>query len=574
MLAAGFAQAVSIWGFMLFHKPEGLDAAPILLPGERGVLFGSVFKSDGERLTQDEVSEDWGVKAAASGGDILARGFWGDYVAFLIERAKGKTHAVRGPTGGRPIYIADRGPVWAMFSHAEDFVAALGAVSPSLRFLRGFLRDTHFMTSETGLEGVSEIEVGTRVSFYKGQCERAALWWPSQFPTEPAMTFNAARDQIRAAVELSAGSWARSGGPILHRLSGGLDSSILLGAMRKVAPSAEIICGNESATDAIESDERAPARSAADAFGVDLVEFRIRAADAQLSDMFAAPLTVSPTFSVLSYANPFLSRLALERGVAMVTNGEGGDQLFHRAPGPYAVADAARLQKLRRAREAALDAAHISGDSVWSVLGFALCYGVLRRRFDVRSLALKTDDLTADRQASATRSDHFWLEDADLSPPGRAVQIAHLLDAITQAGPLDVTAYAQCPLVLCSQPIAETCLRIPPYLFFEGGQDRALWRAAFGDLLPPAIQRRQTKASTTRYFAALLEHNRGFLRERLLDGRLLALGIVARGRLEDMLARQVWSVEDKHHLLTALCCEAWLAQIDRVNRAVTHPLAA
>ena len=89
---------------------------------------------------------------------------------------------------------------------------------------------------------------------------------------------------------------------------------------------------------------------------------------------------------------------------------------------------------------------------------------------------------------------------------------------------------------LCSQPLMELCLRIPTYVLTHAGWDRAVARRAFYDDLPPEIRNRRNKGGIEEHLRFTLEHNRGFLRELLLDGALVREGIVDRTRLADVLS--------------------------------------
>ena len=61
-------------------------------------------------------------------------------------------------------------------------------------------------------------------------------------------------------------------------------------------------------------------------------------------------------------------------------------------------------------------------------------------------------------------------------------------------------------------------------------------RRAFYDDLPPEIRNRRNKGGIEEHLRRTLEHNRGFLRELLLDGALVRQGVVDRGRLAEVLS--------------------------------------
>lgn len=573
-LGSDFERIVETWGFTLCWQSQGRDAAPLILPRALGAIFGTLFSRGGERMTQRDANEVWAFEVARSGGVKLVSEYWGDYIAFLRVPARGSVHAVRDPSGGRALLVTERCGVWIMCSHAEDLVRGFGPVRPNAAYVRGFLRNAFVATQATGLDGVEEAAPGVALSFEKGAPAERALWRPGTLSHEPLLRFDEARAAIRQTVDLCVGAWGRSSGRVLHRLSGGLDSSIVLSSLRRNASDAEIVCATERARGAQESDERRHAKAVAAAFSTELIELEVSAEQARLERLFEAPLAARPNLSLISYANPLFATTLEAHAACLVTSGEGGDQLFQRSPGPYGAADAWRARRgVREVLDAALDAAHLTGDSVWSVLGFALCRGRLARPFDVRGTAL----LTPHHAASAgdyVESDHAWLEDCANTPPGKAMQIWRLIDVLSHAAPVEATEHVQYPIVLGSQPIVETCLKIAPHLFVAGGEDRALWRAAFADALPESCLKRQGKGGATRYFVSMLDRRRPFLAERLLEGQLVREGMVDRERIDAILRAPLWTSAQKHNLLSLLCSEAWLSRLAVLNAEASSQRAA
>jgi asparagine synthase (glutamine-hydrolysing) len=122
---------------------------------------------------------------------------------------------------------------------------------------------------------------------------------------------------------------------------------------------------------------------------------------------------------------------------------------------------------------------------------------------------------------------------------------------------------------LFSQPVMELCLRIPTYVLTHDGWDRAVARRAFYDDLPPQIRNRRSKGGIEEHLRRTLEHNRGFLRELLLDGALVREGIVDRARLAEVLSGRATRIRaGSGELLEYAGIEAWLRRWgERVRRA-------
>jgi asparagine synthase (glutamine-hydrolysing) len=90
-----------------------------------------------------------------------------------------------------------------------------------------------------------------------------------------------------------------------------------------------------------------------------------------------------------------------------------------------------------------------------------------------------------------------------------------------------------------SQPILEFCLRMPTWLWFEGGINRAIVRKALSGILPPELLARTSKAGPDSFIRRAFDHHRIVLRERLLGGLLERNGIIDREEVEQALATDI-----------------------------------
>lgn len=131
--------------------------------------------------------------------------------------------------------------------------------------------------------------------------------------------------------------------------------------------------------------------------------------------------------------------------------------------------------------------------------------------------------------------------------------------------PLGREADAERLSPLFSQPVMELCLRIPTYVLTQGGWDRAVARRAFYHDLPPEIRNRRNKGGIEEHLRRTLEHNRGFLRELLLDGALVREGVVDRARLAEVLSGRASRIAaGSGELFEYAGIEAWLRSWGRL----------
>ena len=130
---------------------------------------------------------------------------------------------------------------------------------------------------------------------------------------------------------------------------------------------------------------------------------------------------------------------------------------------------------------------------------------------------------------------HPWIASATHLPPGSADHvrmIAGIHHFLPDPQPGD--ALGLHPLL--AQPIVELCLRVPSWLWFTGGRDRAVARAAFRGIVPDRILDRRGKGSLESMFMRGYLESRAKLRDFLVDGCLAQHGIIDADALAAYLA--------------------------------------
>jgi len=485
----------------------------------------------------------------ASGGERLLDGWWGRYVAVLRDAA-GAVRVLRDPSGTLPCFRLHSNGLQLFFSDVEDCLALQQPLSIDWNHVAAFVSGrscTHavpmqkkpaFAGHETGLAQVTEVEPGECVELREGAVTRTLLWNPAVMASRNVMEDgDAARQALLQTTRNCVRAWASCYPRIVHSLSGGLDSSIVLACLAAFQPPSSITCLHHFGS-CPDEDERRFARLAAGHFDIDLVE---RPLLPEATDLRAI-LGVRRSPRLSSYIGslqrqPFQARLASETNAQAIFTGTGGDGLFFQARADLAIRDFAKSRGVRPALlSVALDAALVSRRSVWPLL--AAAFRDTERRDGPRSL---------------------WLQSADVVGPGKRWQIASLASAPAFQDPLGHADDPERTHPLLSQPLIELCLQIPTYVAIQGGWDRAIARRAFSSSLPSAIVQRRAKGSITQFSTALLDRNLPFVRELLLDGILVRERILDRARLEHWLSGS-HSLSDRASseiLHTQLSAEAW-----------------
>lgn len=571
-----WTQVVNRRGVRILHCSCQADPHSLFLPDQTGLVVGPLFHA----LDQAKGAQPVALPNAAqahqwciSGPETFVRNFWGSYLALLHDRQHDVLYVLRDPAGARPCFHAVMDGVDVVFTHAEDFVAMGGELEVDADWLSAFIAQPRHVSARTAIKGVREVTSGQCLSLKRSESIVVSAWRPVGLgPCFGVEDFETVAQGLRAVVEYSAGAWGQSAGRILHRLSGGLDSSVALAALRAGAPDCEIVCLNERPSGLPEGDERIFARTAAANAGVRLIELELPAEGVDFTRLETVELSAKPSLSQLSFAEPRWCDVVKGEGFDFISAGKGGDQIFQRSPPALAVADAAcDGAPWRTLASSVIDLARLRDCSIWRLVSPLIMQGWLRRPVRALPVCSVTAPLATDHGrsiATLERALHPWGEEIERATPGRAFQIQRLADLSYYHMPsLQQNILPYAPL-LASQPVIEFCLRAPPHFMFRGGVDRALERAAFADALPRRILLRRSKGDTTRHFSAVLAGNNAWMRAQLLDGALSRLGVVDSAALKSALdIGEASGARSKAGLMACLVAEIWLRQFERSSKA-------
>lgn len=539
--AGAWSSALHVPGMHVLYagaRPGSSEA--YRLNGIDGVLLGTVFEpctgQSASALAKKSFSAEESRQVVASGCRSLVTACWGRYVAFARDAGMNKAYVLRDPSGGLPCYRTTFRGVEIYFSAVED-VAGLNLLQFTIdwdfimaRVVRLFLH-----SRETALHEVSEVLAGEQVQIERGKVARSFAWNPLHIAqTDIIEDASIAARELRRVASACIHSWAACYDRILHKLSGGLDSSIVLGCLRTAPSQPAITCLNYYSNES-NGDERGFARLAANRAGVALLE-RERSDAIDLEDLLHMHRSAAPTYYLgpLQTSRPE-AQLAREIEATAYFDGVGGDQLFYQAQGILAAADYLHLHGLnRRLIEVALDAAHLDRCSIWHVMREAY------KKRSTRQDSAAPRSLVADGVGARDREHggftHPLFDAASPMAPGKLEQAHGLTLPCEYYDPLGAKDDPERVQPLLSQPLVEVCLRIPTYVLTHAGWDRALARKAFGTEVPREILRRRTKGGMAEYAQGVLTRNRLLARELLLDGQLTKAGFLDRARVSEILS--------------------------------------
>jgi asparagine synthase (glutamine-hydrolysing) len=543
-----------------------------------GVVVGTLFDRRPSSAPRARTSLDAAEtqRLISTRGADLVRSYWGRYVAFLRDPTDSTQRVVREPSGAMPCFVTRYRGLHVYFSALAD-VAALDGLQLTTNWryvaavLSTFVADTH----QTGFNEVSKV-VGGECLEHDGDATRhRALWDPCEIAaTNVLEDFESAARDLRQAVSSSVHAWASCYDGIVHSLSGGLDSSIVLGCLQNAPNAPRLTCLNWYYVDAANSDERKFARLAAAQAGCRVVE---RQTDPHFSIegiLRVGPSCVPYDHTLVQGVSKALAQIVRSSGSSAIFTGNGGDQLFYKFPNQFSCADYLRRHGVTpRLLRVALDTARLRRTSMLQVLRTSFRDAFLRKPLEAALADCQVTSLVAPDVAREVMADrrflHPWLASCDSLPPGKAFHLMTLSYPFEMTYDSSQTHDAAEIDPLFSQPVIESCLRTPTYVLTHNGWDRAVARRAFAGDIPIEILRRRSKCVPEEYGKRVVAHNIVFIRELLMDGVLVNQGLIDRSKLETALCGGATnSAGDPADIMKIASTEAWLHTQPRTQRRV------
>jgi asparagine synthase (glutamine-hydrolysing) len=565
--ADGWKSETLTSGFILLHAEPSPSFRTYVLPQGCGFILGRLFRNtDGPAAAEDAVvsSEEAGSIVASDGG-MLTDKFWGGYVAFLHDAVRCVTCVIRDCSGRVPCYWSKRGAVDIFFCDICDVADLLPSPAIDWAYIAAFIHLNDMQIRRTGVTGVTELLAGDIVLRTSAGARHLCLWSPERACARGRTDdYARARAELQVAAATCVQSWASVHANIVHSLSGGFDSALVLGWLMQAAQRPRITCLNRF-TVSPQEDERQYARLAARRAGVELIEAEWRDGERRLNEaIFSLPRSPKPAVpAIWAMLDLGLRNEVAERSRATaISTGQGGDHLFLHIEAAVAAADFLVNRGIRPGLLKVLDeTARLSRTSFWEVARKSLTARYVAKRVATNPLAqykrffVCPDALPDDLENYVS---HPWVLTSSARSPGHLLQAMAIGNLTNRHRPLGDMEYAEEIHPLISQPLIECCLRIPSYLHLRGGRRRALAKDAFASVVPDEIRRREDKGSMMSVTVGVLRESRTFLREMLLDGVLAQQRLLNVAELETILKHaQPIRADQLYPLLACVAAEVW-----------------
>lgn len=530
------------------------------------------------------LSAELGFEAGAEPEAVVTAAYrrWG---VDMLKRLRGRfALAVWEAEQRTGVLAVDRLGVRGLFTHegdreldfafeAHDLVAALPtSPSPSPIGVARWLADGLVPADATVYENVRRLEGGQAIVLGPQGWRRLAYWRPVFDPIR--LTRAEAVEAVRASVETAVRQRAGTRTGVL--LSGGIDSAAVAAFATRVPSVSSVRAYSLVFPERPSMDEERLIGLVASQLGIPGARLAFQGGSLLRGSLEYLETWSLPCVSPNLVLHMPLLHHAAEEGVAAVLDGQGGDELFGRAP--YLLADQVRRGRVRSTVHLARSlgaASHRETFGLVRELGFKGCaphavHRLARRirvgsrrspswlRPEVAALADRTRDPWAWKRRPGPR---WWAERMEELTAGRLRMGAH--DFLRHKNGL-AGLEGHHPF-LDDSDLVELMLRLPPELSFDVRYDRPLLRAAVEGLVPDEVRLRREKS----YFDELFRETLGgpdlpAVRSLLGDPRAEVNAYVQPGVVRSLLldapaarrgAHWAWAV---WRLVTAEC---WLRHL-------------
>lgn len=497
-----------------------VGATPLRLEG-RGIILGSLFARGAVQPSQ-ELDAAVQARISATRGVHLIEHYWGRYVAILNERDGQRVDIVRAPLGELPCYVVEIEGATVIASDVALLVA-FGLFTPVVAWaeVARHLATRDMRGPETCFGGLRELPGGERLSIVGGKTVVEALWSPWAFADRGRQVDDAdeAARRLRTTALECVAARASEYGRVVLMLSGGLDSSIVAACLARQGLSFHsLTLVTQDAT----GDERDYARRTTQSLGAVLTEAYRDVSRIDIERSGAAHLPRPTVRAFVQESNRLATEAAETIGAGAIFNGGGGDNVFCslQSTGPAAdrlLTSGLGPSFLRTAR----DISQLAPASLWAVTSDAV-----RRAWLGKPAMRHVQDLSflsprAVAMVGPTNL-HPWLVLPPGALPGKAMHIRLMAFAQSYVEGHDPQDLLPTVSPLLSQPLVETCLGVPSWLWFEGGRNRVVARRAFAGDLPADVIWRRSKGTPDSFVAQIFETHRAAIRRMLADGELAA----------------------------------------------------
>ncbi len=497
------------------------------------------------------------------GPELLSK-LEGMFAFALWDSEKRRLMLARDRTGIKPLYYHDNGKRLIFGSSLASIMTDPSVKKEiSLSAFSDFLALRYVPASDTAINGVKKLEPGHfLLSDLKGISIKRYWSIPARLPR---MQEAEARELLSQQLMKSIGSHLMSDVPVAAFLSGGLDSSIVVGAMVKLGARPKTFTAGFEGDPLF--DELPYARQVADHWGLENFQVQIGAADVQRHVSDIARALEEPIADPAAIPGYFLSQMAAQQ-VKVVLTGEGADETFagyrrywwalersrrlkplsSLGPGPAWLVDIMGFDFYRHRSLKLLTGPKLSTAYLENIALFNL-----KERQALAGPALK--DLTAS-QPYPKRPEELFKELSDLVPIDQLqyADTSYWLpdDLLTKMDKITMAHSLEARVPFLDNNLLTLAWQASGSLRFKNGTSKYLLRQIAGELLPPEILKRPKQGfdlPLARWFRGPLGE---FARQAIMDSRMVREKWINPMAVEDYLKQHLAQKHDRSFQIYAL----------------------
>lgn len=293
--------------------------------------FAELKKSLPEKQFKSNSDTEVLLNLFATRSDSCLTELRGMFAFAIWDETKQELSLSRDRVGQKPLYYSLQNDVFAFSSQLKSLFE-LPWIKRELdeEALSHFLTYNHLVPPYTMFKGINKFEPGYTMKVTNQGIKSYEPFWDVTLNKKTKTAINSEKklgEQIFENLQKSVSSRMVSDVPVGSFLSGGVDSSAIVGLMTETArdPIKTYSIGFEGQPD---YDELESARKVSKLFGTDHIEKVVKPTDfiellPTITDLFDEPL--ADTTSIPIY---FLSELAKENDTKVVLTGDGADELF------------------------------------------------------------------------------------------------------------------------------------------------------------------------------------------------------------------------------------------------------
>lgn len=474
--------------------------------------------------------------------------------------------------GEKPLYYFASGDAFVFGSELRALLAHPAVPRElSIESLVRYLAFEYVPAPHSILSGIAKLPPAHLLTVSPGSKPRVVPYWDLPLAPDLSVGEQEWMERLRARLETSVRSQLVSDVPLGMFLSGGVDSSAIVGFAARLSdrPLKTFSVGFEEAS----YDERPFARLVAEHCRTDHTEIVFSAQDAQRLLGEAGRLLDEPLVDGSFLPIYALSRLA-RTAVTVVLSGDGGDELFGGYPTFLAEPAAQWVQRLPR---------WLQQRAVWAVgqLPRSARYGsaeFLLRQF-VRGLPHPPEIRTQLLLGGLTAAEQATLFSSQVRPAFAEFDpyedLTHALRKVAGLPALDRLIYQHCKFYLAGQnlatvdrasmacglevrapfldrPLVELACRIPSSLKVRGWTTKYILKRALRRILPAKILDRRKQGFGVPIGAWLRGPLRPVLEERLAPERVARVGLFDPTATQRLVMEHLGGQSDHRKLLWAL----------------------